>query len=135
MSTHIDGRIDPDRLNALLGQAVVELAQRTGTAERYIREWLSAQAASGAYPAAQTVIPRMSSFATGSGSLNTSIATARSPTTVNASTANGRSPSNAIAPAAPLTSAGRTYGAKRRAVIAPRATRAGPCSSIGSPWR
>jgi Rv2258c-like winged HTH domain len=79
MSTHIDARIDPDRLNALLGQAVVEfgaavnaalvvigdrlglyralaaagpllpaeLAQRTGTAERYVREWLGAQAASG----------------------------------------------------------------------------------------
>jgi 2-polyprenyl-3-methyl-5-hydroxy-6-metoxy-1,4-benzoquinol methylase len=71
--------IDEDRLNALLGQAVVEfgatvnaalvvigdrlglyrtlatdgplsssdLAQRTGTAERYVREWANAQAASG----------------------------------------------------------------------------------------
>src|SRR4051794_11404556 len=71
--------IDEDRLNALLGQAVVEfgatvnaalvvigdrlglyrelaergplssaeLAARTGTAERYVREWLGAQAASG----------------------------------------------------------------------------------------
>jgi len=71
--------IDTDRLNALLGQAVVEfgatvnaalvvigdrlglyralaadgplssveLARRTGTAERYVREWLGAQAASG----------------------------------------------------------------------------------------
>jgi 2-polyprenyl-3-methyl-5-hydroxy-6-metoxy-1,4-benzoquinol methylase len=71
--------IDEERLNALLGQAVVEfgatvnaalvvigdrlglyralaadgplsssdLAQRTGTAERYVREWLNAQAASG----------------------------------------------------------------------------------------
>jgi 2-polyprenyl-3-methyl-5-hydroxy-6-metoxy-1,4-benzoquinol methylase len=71
--------IDEDRLNALLGQAVVEfgatvnaalvvigdrlglyrelaaggpqtpseLAERTGTAERYVREWLNAQAASG----------------------------------------------------------------------------------------
>jgi 2-polyprenyl-3-methyl-5-hydroxy-6-metoxy-1,4-benzoquinol methylase len=71
--------LDEDRLNALLGQAVVEfgatvnaalvvigdqlglyrelaaagpltsseLAQRTGTAERYVREWLNAQAASG----------------------------------------------------------------------------------------
>ena len=71
--------VDEDRLNALLGQAVVEfgatanaalvvigdrlglyrelaaagplssseLAQRTGTAERYVREWLNAQAASG----------------------------------------------------------------------------------------
>src|SRR6202030_3541313 len=57
----------------------------------------------------------MSSLATSSGSLNTSIATARSRTTVNASTANGRSPSNATTPAAPLTSAGRTYGARRRA--------------------
>jgi 2-polyprenyl-3-methyl-5-hydroxy-6-metoxy-1,4-benzoquinol methylase len=70
---------DEERLNALLGQAVVEfgatvnaalvvigdrlglyrelaaagpvtsseLAQRTGTAERYVREWLNAQAASG----------------------------------------------------------------------------------------
>jgi 2-polyprenyl-3-methyl-5-hydroxy-6-metoxy-1,4-benzoquinol methylase len=70
---------DENRLNALLGQAVVEfgatanaalvvigdrlglykelaasgpltssdLAQRTGTAERYVREWLNAQAASG----------------------------------------------------------------------------------------
>jgi len=69
--------IDPDKLNALLGQAVrdmgaamqaplivigdklglyramgdgvpvtpAELAQRTGTAERYIREWLNANAA------------------------------------------------------------------------------------------
>jgi hypothetical protein len=79
MTTQIDTRIDPDRLNALLGQAVVEfgatvnaalvvigdrlglyralagagpltpaeLAGRTGTAERYVREWLGAQAASG----------------------------------------------------------------------------------------
>ena len=79
MSTHIQGTIDPDRLNTLLGQAVVEfgatvnaalvvigdrlglyraladsgpldpdeLAGRTGTAERYVREWLGAQAASG----------------------------------------------------------------------------------------
>jgi len=71
--------LDEDRLQALLGQAVVEfgatvnaalvvigdrlglyaelaasgpltapdLAQRTGTAERYVREWLNAQAASG----------------------------------------------------------------------------------------
>ena len=71
--------IDEERLNALLGQAVVEfgaavnaalvtigdrlglyrtladegpltpaeLAERTGTAERYVREWLAAQAASG----------------------------------------------------------------------------------------
>src|SRR5215213_9558705 len=71
--------IDEDRLNALLGQAVVEfgatvnaalvvigdrlglyrelaaggpltsaeLARRTGTSERYVREWLGAQAASG----------------------------------------------------------------------------------------
>jgi 2-polyprenyl-3-methyl-5-hydroxy-6-metoxy-1,4-benzoquinol methylase len=71
--------IDEERLNALLGQAVVEfgatvnaalvvigdrlglyrtlaadgplsssdLAQRTGTAERYVREWANAQAASG----------------------------------------------------------------------------------------
>jgi 2-polyprenyl-3-methyl-5-hydroxy-6-metoxy-1,4-benzoquinol methylase len=71
--------IDEDRLNALLGQAVVEfgatanaalvvigdrlglyrelaaagplssaeLARRTGTAERYVREWLNAQAATG----------------------------------------------------------------------------------------
>ena len=71
--------IDPDRLNTLLGQAVVEfgatvnaalvtigdrlglyralatresltphqLAERTGTTERYVREWLGAQAASG----------------------------------------------------------------------------------------
>jgi 2-polyprenyl-3-methyl-5-hydroxy-6-metoxy-1,4-benzoquinol methylase len=71
--------IDEDRLNALLGQAVVEfgatvnaalvvigdrlglyrglaaggpltsaqLAERTGTSERYVREWLAAQAASG----------------------------------------------------------------------------------------
>src|SRR5439155_2519147 len=71
--------IDEERLNALLGQAVVEfgatvnaalvvigdrlglyreladagpltsaeLAERTGTAERYVREWLNAQAASG----------------------------------------------------------------------------------------
>jgi 2-polyprenyl-3-methyl-5-hydroxy-6-metoxy-1,4-benzoquinol methylase len=71
--------IDEERLNALLGQAVVEfgaavnaalvcigdrlglyrslasdgpatpaeLAERTGTTERYVREWLSAQAASG----------------------------------------------------------------------------------------
>ena len=79
MSTHTTTAIDPDRLNALLGQAVVEfgatvnaalvvigdrlglyralaqagpltpaeLAARTGTAERYVREWLGAQAASG----------------------------------------------------------------------------------------
>jgi SAM-dependent methyltransferase len=79
MTNQTDFAIDPDRLNALLGQAVVEfgatvnaalvvigdrlglyralaaegpldaaeLAQRTGTAERYIREWLGAQAASG----------------------------------------------------------------------------------------
>ncbi len=79
MSTHTQATIDPDRLNALLGQAVVEfgatvnaalvvigdrlglyraladtgplhpaeLAERTGTAERYVREWLGAQAASG----------------------------------------------------------------------------------------
>src|ERR1700690_438262 len=71
--------INPDKLNELLGKAVVdfgatfhaalvrvgdklglykalaaggpqtpaELAKRTGTAERYIREWLSAQAAGG----------------------------------------------------------------------------------------
>jgi 2-polyprenyl-3-methyl-5-hydroxy-6-metoxy-1,4-benzoquinol methylase len=71
--------LDDDRLNALLGQAVVEfgatvnaalvvigdklglyrelaaggpltsseLAQRTGSSERYVREWLNAQAASG----------------------------------------------------------------------------------------
>src|SRR3954452_4382433 len=71
--------VDEERLNALLGQAVVEfgatvnaalvvigdrlglyrelaaggpltsseLAQRTGTAERYVREWSNAQAASG----------------------------------------------------------------------------------------
>jgi ubiquinone/menaquinone biosynthesis C-methylase UbiE len=71
--------LDPERLDALLGQAVVEfgatvnaalvvigdrlglyralagaealtsaeLAERTGTAERYVREWLNAQAASG----------------------------------------------------------------------------------------
>ena len=71
--------IDEERLNALLGQAVVEfgatvnaalvvigdrlglyrelaaggpltsaeLAARTGTSERYVREWLGAQAASG----------------------------------------------------------------------------------------
>ena len=69
--------IDPDRLNALLGQAVqdmgaalhaalivigdrlglyramadgnpvtpAELAERTGTAERYVREWLNANCA------------------------------------------------------------------------------------------
>jgi 2-polyprenyl-3-methyl-5-hydroxy-6-metoxy-1,4-benzoquinol methylase len=79
MTTKTDARIDPDRLNALLGQAVVEfgaavnaalvvigdrlglyralaaagplspaeLAERSGTAERYVREWLGAQAASG----------------------------------------------------------------------------------------
>jgi hypothetical protein len=79
MSTHTDAQVDADRLNALLGQAVVEfgatvnaalvvigdrlglyralaaagpllpaeLAERTGTAERYVREWLGAQAASG----------------------------------------------------------------------------------------
>jgi SAM-dependent methyltransferase len=79
MTTQIETQIDPDRLNALLGQAVVEfgatvnaalvvigdrlglyralaeagpltpsaLAERTGTAERYVREWLGAQAASG----------------------------------------------------------------------------------------
>jgi SAM-dependent methyltransferase len=79
MTTHTYTQIDPDRLNALLGQAVVEfgatvnaalvvigdrlglyrtlaaagpltpaeLAGRTGTAERYVREWLGAQAASG----------------------------------------------------------------------------------------
>ncbi len=79
MTTQTDARIDADRLNALLGQAVVEfgatvnaalvvigdrlglyralaaagpltpaeLAGRTGTAERYVREWLGAQAASG----------------------------------------------------------------------------------------
>jgi 2-polyprenyl-3-methyl-5-hydroxy-6-metoxy-1,4-benzoquinol methylase len=79
MSTHTQATIDPDRLNALLGQAVVEfgatvnaalvvigdrlglyraladggplepadLADRSGTAERYVREWLGAQAASG----------------------------------------------------------------------------------------
>jgi 2-polyprenyl-3-methyl-5-hydroxy-6-metoxy-1,4-benzoquinol methylase len=78
-TTQTDTAIDPDRLNALLGQAVVEfgatvnaalvvigdrlglyralaadgpltadeLARRTGTAERYVREWLGAQAASG----------------------------------------------------------------------------------------
>src|SRR6267143_854435 len=71
--------INPDKLNELLGKAVVdfgaafhaalvrvgdklglykalaaggpqtptELAKRTGTAERYVREWLSAQAAGG----------------------------------------------------------------------------------------
>src|ERR671926_1146568 len=71
--------LDEERLNTLLGQAVVEfgaavnaalvvigdrlglyrelaangpltseeLAERTGTAERYVREWLNAQAASG----------------------------------------------------------------------------------------
>ena len=55
----------------------------------------------------------MSSLATNSASLKMSIATARSLTTTNASTANGRSlSSNATAPAAPLTSAARTYGAK-----------------------
>ena len=79
MSTETHTAIDPDRLNALLGQAVVEfgatvnaalvvigdrlglyralaaagpltpdeLAERTGTTERYVREWLGAQAASG----------------------------------------------------------------------------------------
>lgn len=79
MTTQTDVAIDPDRLNALLGQAVVEfgatvnaalvvigdrlglyralaadgplsateLARRTGTAERYVSEWLGAQAASG----------------------------------------------------------------------------------------
>ncbi len=79
MTTHTQATIDPDRLNALLGQAVVEfgatvnaalvvigdrlglyraladtgplnpaeLAEQTGTAERYVREWLGAQAASG----------------------------------------------------------------------------------------
>jgi 2-polyprenyl-3-methyl-5-hydroxy-6-metoxy-1,4-benzoquinol methylase len=78
-TTHTPPVIDEERLNALLGQAVVEfgatvnaalvvigdrlglyrelaaggpltsseLAQRTGTAERYVREWLNAQAASG----------------------------------------------------------------------------------------
>jgi hypothetical protein len=56
--------------------------------------------------AVQAVIPRMSSLATSSGSLNMSIVTARSSITVNASTANGCSPSNATAPAAPLMSAG-----------------------------
>jgi 2-polyprenyl-3-methyl-5-hydroxy-6-metoxy-1,4-benzoquinol methylase len=79
MSTHTRATLDPDRLSALLGQAVVEfgatvnaalvvigdrlglyralaeagplhpleLAEQTGTAERYVREWLGAQAASG----------------------------------------------------------------------------------------
>ena len=79
MTTQTDIAINPDRLNALLGQAVVEfgatvnaalvvigdrlglyralaaegpanaaeLAQQTGTAKRYVREWLGAQAASG----------------------------------------------------------------------------------------
>jgi SAM-dependent methyltransferase len=79
MTIQTDARIDADRLNELLGQAVVEfgatvnaalvvigdrlglyralaaagpltpaeLAGRTGTAERYVREWLGAQAASG----------------------------------------------------------------------------------------
>ena len=79
MTSQTDVAIDPDRLNALLGQAVVEfgatvnaalvvigdrlglyrtlaadgplsaaeLAKRTGTTERYVREWLGAQAASG----------------------------------------------------------------------------------------
>jgi len=79
MPNQTDVAIDPDRLNALLGQAVVEfgatvnaalvvigdrlglyralavagplsaaeLARRTGTVERYVREWLGAQAASG----------------------------------------------------------------------------------------
>ena len=79
MTTQTDIAIDPDRLNALLGQAVVEfgatvnaalvvigdrlglyralaadgplsaaeLARRAGTAQRYTREWLGAQAASG----------------------------------------------------------------------------------------
>jgi hypothetical protein len=58
--------------------------------------------------AVHAVIPWMSSLPTSSGSLNTSIATARPLTTVNASTANGRSPSNATTPAEPLTSAART---------------------------
>ena len=79
MSATITPQIDEERLNALLGQAVVEfgatvnaalivigdrlglyrelaaggpqtsseLAERTGTSERYVREWLNAQAASG----------------------------------------------------------------------------------------
>ena len=79
MTTISPPAIDEERLNALLGQAVVEigatagaalivigdrlglyralaehgplssaeLAERTGTAERYVREWLNAQAASG----------------------------------------------------------------------------------------
>ena len=79
MSTTTSPPIDEERLNALLGQAVVEfgatvnaalvvigdrlglyrelaaggpltsaeLAARTGTSERYVREWLGAQAASG----------------------------------------------------------------------------------------
>jgi 2-polyprenyl-3-methyl-5-hydroxy-6-metoxy-1,4-benzoquinol methylase len=78
-TTNTPPAFDEDRLNALLGQAVVEfgatvnaalvvigdrlglyrelaaagpstpseLAQRTGAAERYVREWLNAQAASG----------------------------------------------------------------------------------------
>jgi ubiquinone/menaquinone biosynthesis C-methylase UbiE len=78
MSTDV-ATLEPERLDALLGQAVVEfgatvnaalvvigdrlglyralagaealssteLAERTGTAERYVREWLNAQAASG----------------------------------------------------------------------------------------
>jgi 2-polyprenyl-3-methyl-5-hydroxy-6-metoxy-1,4-benzoquinol methylase len=78
-TTHTPPALDEQRLNALLGQAVVEfgatvnaalvvigdrlglyrelaaagpltpseLAQRTGNAERYVREWLNAQAASG----------------------------------------------------------------------------------------
>ena len=58
-----------------------------------------------------------------------SIATARSPTTLNARIANGVSPSNATAPAAPLTSAWRTKGANRRHNTAARATRSAPCSS------
>jgi SAM-dependent methyltransferase len=78
-TTNTPPALDEDRLNALLGQAVVEfgatvnaalvvigdklglyrelaaggpqtpseLAERTGNAERYVREWLNAQAASG----------------------------------------------------------------------------------------